>query len=89
MTGLVEDIKVIVKENEIRKLYIEDIDCLVDQIVSTVAVRIKVNDELYGQYTVIKKDTLTAQEVVEALNEMLKEMFLNGGDEECQDTKNT
>lgn len=52
MTGLVEDIKVIIHENEKRKFYIEDIDALVDEVVSTVAVRIQVNGEQYGQYTV-------------------------------------
>lgn len=76
MANIVEDIEVIVKENVKRKCYNVEIDDFVDEIVSTVGVKVRVNGEEYGEYILFKKATLTAPEVVEAVNELLTALLV-------------
>lgn len=77
MANIVEDVKVIVKENVKRKCYNVEIDDFVDEIVSMVGVKVRVNGEEYGEYILFKKATLTVPEVVEAVNELLTELLVH------------
>lgn len=72
----IEKVQVIVHENEERKLYIHDVGA-VDEVVATVAVRAKIDGELYGEYIVFKKPTVTVPEVVETVNGLLQTVIVN------------
>ena len=66
----IKDVKIIVREHEMRPDFTEDSNSLVMKEMSTVAVKLRYGGIEYGDYIVINKPTLEVCEVVEAVNEL-------------------
>lgn len=68
---MIQDIKIIVKENDTRLYFDDETGETVRMTISTVGVKILHNGEYYGEYVVFNKPTLDVSDVVEAANELL------------------
>ena len=66
----IQDLKLIVRENEMRYVLDEESDEVVGGMVSSVAVKLQYGGEQYGEYVICNKPTLTASDVVDVANEL-------------------
>ena len=66
----IKDVKIIVREHEMRPDFTDDFDSLVMKEMSTVAVKFRYAGIEYGDYIVLDKPTLDVSDVVDVANEL-------------------
>lgn len=71
----IEAIRIIVQENVVQSAFDEETGEVIKKIISTVGVRLKSGDQMYGEYVVYNKPTLQVSDVVEAANEILESLI--------------
>lgn len=66
----IKDVKIIVREHEMRPDFTEDSNSLVMKEMSTVAVKLRYGGIEYGDYIVLNKPSLEVNDVVDVANEL-------------------